>query len=53
MKKCNNIDCEKKELCEKFLMEEDKVWDNWFKSLPEHFRNMMCEHYLEDDQEST
>lgn len=28
------------------MLSDDKSWDEWFKSLPEGFKNRMCEHYL-------
>lgn len=34
------MDCEKREMCEKFLLKDDENCDNWFKSLPENFRNI-------------
>lgn len=51
MKKCNNEHCEKKELCDRFLLEGDESWDEWFKSLPENFKKMMCEHYIDETED--
>jgi hypothetical protein len=54
MKTCKYENCEKKEMCNKFMLADDKSWDEWFKSLPQGFKDKMCEHYLDvsDDKKN-